>query len=93
MTKDKNKKPGAIKRLAEKCAAPANPFLAVLASLVTAGVTGWLAVTLSNPDQGKTVTPDDLRVRMARERLRIENHPNMPARAKAIALSNLTRIH
>ncbi|GAB4453277.1 MAG: hypothetical protein OHK0029_05780 [Armatimonadaceae bacterium] len=64
-------------------------FLAIVAACV--GVSGFVSLTLTNPDQGKLVTVSEMQQRMESEIQRIQNHPHMPAQAKAYALAALQR--
>jgi hypothetical protein len=63
-----------------------NSGLGVLACLISLGCSGYFAIVLSNPDQGRTFTLAQMKVLMANEVERIKNDPYMPPQAKAIAL-------
>lgn len=63
-----------------------NSGLGVIACLMSVGFSGYFAIVVSNPDQGRTYTLDEMKQLMANEVKRIENDPHMPAQAKKMAL-------
>jgi hypothetical protein len=63
-----------------------NSGLGVVACLISIGCSGYFAMVLSNPDQGRTLTLEQMKDLMASEVDRIKNDPHMPPQAKAIAL-------
>jgi|GEM_PF-3457959 hypothetical protein len=67
------------------------PRLSFLLCVVAIGISGFVSLTLTNPDQGKLVTMAEMEQRIVAEIQRIKNDPNMPTQAKEFALGALQR--
>jgi cytochrome b561 len=63
-----------------------NSGLGVFACIISVGISGYVAIVVNNPDQGRTLTLVQMKQLMVAEVDRIKNDPYMPPQAKAIAL-------
>jgi len=65
--------------------------IATLACVLSVGMSGYISLVLTDPDQGKLVSMAEMSVRMTREVERIKNDPHMPPQAKRMALGAIER--
>jgi hypothetical protein len=68
-----------------------NGIVAVLACILSVGLSGYVSLVITDPDQGKLVTMQEMSQRQEREIERIKNSPHMPPQAKRMALAALER--
>jgi hypothetical protein len=68
---------------------PANPFVAVVCCCVAFASSGFVAVQLADPDQGRVVTVADAQRMSVQQRERILNNPHIPPKAKEAILRSM----
>ena len=65
--------------------------VAVLACVLSIGLSGYISLVVTDPDQGKTITLAESNQLMLKDMERIKNSPHMPPQAKKMALMYLER--
>ena len=58
---------------------------------MSVGLSGYISLVITDPDQGKLVTLAEMSVRKAQQIEYIKNNPHMPPQAKRMALGALER--
>lgn len=61
----------------------------IAACIATTCLAGLVSVRLSNLDEGRVFTPDQIQALVQKDAERIQNDPNIPEQAKRLALSFL----
>lgn len=65
----------------------------VAACILTTCLFGYVSIHLSNQDEGRVVTLQEMQALVQKDAERIQNDPNIPEQAKRIALGHLQSAH